>query len=47
MAADDKVESPNEGQSDISDTREMHSNGRKLEIGQLATDKALGCDQVT
>ena len=43
-AAEDQTEDPKQGLTDMLDTREMHSNGEKLEIGQPVTDKAFRCD---
>lgn len=44
--AEDQIEHPKQGLSDILDTRKVHSNGKKrkkpnLEIRQPATDKAF------
>ena len=41
MAAEDLVEGPKEGQSDMQDKRRKRGHGRELDTGQLATDNAL------
>lgn len=46
-AAEDQVESPNQGRSGSWDAKKAPSNGRKLETGWPAADKALRCHQVT
>lgn len=46
-AAEDQVESPNQGRSGSWDAKKAPSHGRKLETGWPAADKALRRHHVT